>query len=177
MTTLVTSVVGWVVILFLHVHVLRRDEVSRKKDRLQSEIDSLLNWALDTNNITGSSRELRETFFSGKISFIENRYDELYGKYFTKQERLDSFSILRDMDVYCLDDDKLRIAFQTGLVHELMAISDNVEIGYGEYCKNNWWYERLLEFLLNNKLYVLIYIALFIGAFFLGYLLNFLLDG
>lgn len=164
--TLGTSFLGWIIILFFHVHALRRDEVSRKKDRLQSELDSLLTWALDTNMLTKTPMELRETFLAGKITTVEIRHDELYEVYFKDNDENNCISELRDLDVYGLGDDDSVKEFQLEIVNIAMMISDSIENDYGKYCRESWVHKRIIRFFLHRKKYFFVLILFF----FIGYL-------
>lgn len=166
--TLSTAVIGWVVILFLHAHILRRDEVSRKKDRLQNDLNSLLLWALDTDMLRNTPSELREVFLAGKLSSVEARHDELYGQYFKIVDEANHISGLRDIEVYGLKDDVAIKDFQVDIIYPIMLLNDSIEDDYGNYCRESWLHRKICKRLVAYKIHCLVLAATFLISYFIS---------
>lgn len=132
MATLITSIVGWVLVGFLHVHYLGRDEIARKKDSVQAELQSLADWALDHSLIEVSSPELNEEYLSSKIAILELRLKELYESYFYIEfpyELSDLHESVEFKDAGDINN------FQLGIINSIYNLKISIEADYDHYCK------------------------------------------
>lgn len=139
MATLVTAVLGWILVSLLHLHYLGRDEVARKKDSVQNELQSLAAWALDSKSILSNSAELNEEYLSSKIALLELKLKELYENYFFIEfpYELDDFH----MNVESVDESSID-GLQVNMVGVVYNLTISVEADYDEYCKNESLFKR-----------------------------------
>lgn len=139
MATLITAILGWFLVSFLHLHYLGRDEVARKKDSVQDELQSLADWALDSNMILSNSAELNEEYLSSKIALLELKLKELYEHYFYFESpyELDDFH----MNVESVDSSNVD-ALQVDMTGVIYNLKISIEADYDEYCKNKNFFKR-----------------------------------
>lgn len=142
MATLITAIIGWVLVSFLHLHYLGRDEVARKKDSVQDELQSLADWALDSSKILSNSAELNEEYLSSKIYLLELRIKELYGQYFCVEVPYE-FEALH-VDVETVDKNNID-GFQVQVISIIYNWRIGVEADYDVYFKNESFKQRLKD--------------------------------
>lgn len=161
--TLFTSLVGWGIVLFLHVHYLRRDEASRKKDTLKKDLELLADWFVNKNNFFSFSEEMRETFVATKATSIEDGLVDLFTQYFRVHDYHDvksKIAEVRGLEVVGVEEDSFD-DFQIDAFHKVMNVSDLVEKYYVEYCGNVLGLNRVWQFFSARKCDFLYWLNMF----------------
>ncbi|MGP5562762.1 hypothetical protein [Vreelandella alkaliphila] len=151
--TLATSLIGWGIVFSLHVHYLRRDEASRKKDALKKDLELLADWFLNKSDFFDFSEEMRETFVATKATSIEDGVVDLFTQYFRVRDFYEvksKIAEVRGLDVAGVDEADFD-DFQIDAFHKVMNISDMIEKDYVEYCGNILGLNRVWGFFSGKK--------------------------
>lgn len=98
----VLSMFGWIVIYLINVKTLNRNEVSRQRESIKTQISELLNWLnelLFDDKLQNYSDQNMEEIMEAKVSQIEfriNAFNKFTGKDVFSTEKLAKFQIAAD---------------------------------------------------------------------------------
>jgi hypothetical protein len=141
--TLFTTVLGWLIILYLNNRTLNRAEISRQIDQLQSLNNKLIDWLLD---IYHAKVEIDidpfEQFLEAKVNRIDFRATKLND--FVGKKLFDiSWLVCISVDDSMTSEENAEV-----LLFKLYTLSDSLELAFQDYYKNLNWLTRLY---LRNK--------------------------